>query len=181
MATQNGTSPAGWQSCLGRGCRRRSELPKRPSGAFGTRSRCSRRSARPPRLTGGPLVTRLDQVSQRCRLDTSPPRRHDVPRAHDAGAERARCVRVGLSTSYSAHPSCLSPLGSFTRGQCSVPCVAGAGPSFSLITVHRSVSRPLSKCCCCVLALRRCRRRPAHTATQGHTPHDGTCEKDENS
>ena len=64
------------------------------------------------------LSSRLDQVSLRCWLDTSPPRRRDAPHAHDAGAERARGVRVGLSTSYSA-PSCLSPLGLFTRGQCS--------------------------------------------------------------
>ena len=64
------------------------------------------------------LVTRLDQVSPRCWLDTSPPRRRDAPHAHDAGAERARGVRVGLNTSYSA-PSCLLPLGLFTRGQCS--------------------------------------------------------------
>ena len=36
------------------------------------------------------LVTRLDQVTPRCWLDTSPPRRRDAPHAHDAGAERAR-------------------------------------------------------------------------------------------
>ena len=64
------------------------------------------------------LSSRLDQVSLRCWLDTSPPRRRDAPHAHDAGAERARGVRVGLSTSYSA-PSCLSLLGLFTWGQCS--------------------------------------------------------------
>jgi hypothetical protein len=45
------------------------------------------------------LVTRLDQVSRRCWLDTSPPRRRDAPHDHDAGAERARGVRVGLGTS----------------------------------------------------------------------------------
>ena len=61
------------------------------------------------------LSSRLDQVSLRCWLDTSPPRRRDAPHAHDAGAERARGVRVGLSTSHSTL-SCLSPLGLFTRG-----------------------------------------------------------------
>ena len=64
------------------------------------------------------LVTRLDQVSLRCWMDTSPPRRRDTPHARDAGAERARRAWVGLSTSYST-PSCLSLLGSFTWGQCS--------------------------------------------------------------
>ena len=64
------------------------------------------------------LSSRLDQVSLRCWLDTSPPRRRDAPHAHDAGAERARGVRVGFNTSYSA-PLCLFPLGLFTRGQCS--------------------------------------------------------------
>ena len=64
------------------------------------------------------LSSRLDQVTLRCWLDTSPPRRRDAPHARDAGPERARRVRVGLGTPYSA-PSCLSPLGLFTRGQCS--------------------------------------------------------------
>ena len=64
------------------------------------------------------LSSRLDQVTLRCWLDTSPPRRRDAPHARDAGAERARRAWVGLSTPYSA-PSCLSPIGLFTWGQCS--------------------------------------------------------------
>ena len=79
-------------------------------------ARCKARFALLPRAMA--LSSRLDQVSPRCWLNTSPPRRRDAPHAHDAGAERARGVRVGLGTPYSA-PSCLLPLGLFTRGQCS--------------------------------------------------------------
>ena len=40
------------------------------------------------------LSSRLDQVSLRCWLDTSPPRRRDAPHAHDAGAEQAADARL---------------------------------------------------------------------------------------
>ena len=50
------------------------------------------------------LITRLDQVSLRCWLVTPLAKTARGAHAHDAGAERARGVRVGLGTSYGASP-----------------------------------------------------------------------------
>ena len=113
-----------FRSCIGPGCGcRGGAAVAAPNWQNGLPAPLARDRGAPRPQHGHPdsrlaLVTRLDQVGLRCWLDTSPPRRRDAPHAHDAGAERARGVRVGLNTSYSA-PSCLLPLGLFTRGQCS--------------------------------------------------------------
>ena len=69
-----------------------------------TRDRGAPRTQRGHPATRAALVTRVEQVSPRCWLATSPPRRRDASHAHEARAERARGVRVGLGTSYSASP-----------------------------------------------------------------------------
>ena len=55
-------------------------------------------------VTRAALGARLDQVSARCWLATSPPPQREALHAHDAGADRAGRVWVGLGTSYSASP-----------------------------------------------------------------------------
>ena len=63
------------------------------------RDRSAPRTQRGHPITQAALSARLDQVPQRCWLVTPSPRRRDAPYAHEARAERARGVRVGLGTS----------------------------------------------------------------------------------
>ena len=55
-------------------------------------------------VTRAALGARLDQVSLRCWLATSPPPRREALHAHHVRDERAGRVWVGLGTSYSASP-----------------------------------------------------------------------------
>ena len=55
-------------------------------------------------VTRAALGARLDQVSARCWLATSPPPRREALHAHHVRADRAGRVWVGIGTSYSASP-----------------------------------------------------------------------------
>ena len=98
------------------------------------RDRSAPRTQRGHPITQAALSARLDQVPPRCWLVTPSPRRRDAPYAHEARAERARGVRVGLGTSYSASPrqqrTWFVHLGSGLRrvGSCGALPYLGAAP-----------------------------------------------------